>query len=82
MRRDVLSNFFHLDVYTVGSALYICTQSVLSALLNLQYGLQELHKSRESMRQTVEALGWLLMFNINWVYWQNEVMLQQCSVHS
>lgn len=25
--------------------------------------------------------GWLVMFNINWVYWQNEVMLQQCSVH-
>lgn len=26
-------------------------------------------------------IGWLVMFNINWVYWQNEVMLQQCSVH-
>lgn len=37
----------------------VCSQLVVSALLNLQYGLQELHKKTESMRQTVETSdGW------------------------
>lgn len=82
---NVVSPYSRLSRSTpVGSTSPVCTQLLLVCFIQSPIWAAAVAQKERIHETNSWDIGWLAMFNINWVYWQNEVTPPplQCSVHS